>query len=271
MTHDDLARDLADSLRSEQRMVWCDMQLGPSGSPRPDVYAMYKSYSQPQPTAYEVKVTAADFRADVTAGKWQTYLAFAQGVYFACRSGLITKDAVPARCGLIVRGPVGWKVARRPVLSPVTVPEPVWLKLLIDGVEREGPRYRARAFSDSAQRTAVRERFGELVAQTVRDRLAVEHEIQEAQLRAEHTLVEAQRAADRVRAEAEKVAPLREELCAVLGLQPTAGRWELEAGVARIRRSLEEHPAERQLQRFTQAVRWALERDGYKEPVQESV
>lgn len=84
MDHDELARSLADHLRAPDRMVWCDLQLGPSGSPRPDVYTIFKSYVRPHPVAYECKVSYADYRGDITSGKWQTYLKYACGVYFAC-------------------------------------------------------------------------------------------------------------------------------------------------------------------------------------------
>ena len=47
MTHDELAADLAAHLRGERTMVWTDMQLGSSGSVRPDVYTIAKSYVRP--------------------------------------------------------------------------------------------------------------------------------------------------------------------------------------------------------------------------------
>ena len=78
MKHDELADDLAAHLRADRRMVWTNIQLGPSGSPRPDVYAFFKSYVDPRPMAYECKVSLSDFRADVTAGKWQSYRKFSQ-------------------------------------------------------------------------------------------------------------------------------------------------------------------------------------------------
>src|SRR5262245_7005098 len=95
LSHDALAESLADHVRGPERMVWCDMQLGPGGSPRPDVYAIYKSFVNPAPTAYECKVSTSDFRADVTSGKWKTYLPFASAVYFACEAGLFGKAEVP--------------------------------------------------------------------------------------------------------------------------------------------------------------------------------
>ena len=81
--HNALAKDLADHLLGNpRRLAWLDIQLGPVHSPRPDVYTLDKSYVQPCPTAYEVKVSVQDFRSDVTSGKWQTYLNYAEAVYF---------------------------------------------------------------------------------------------------------------------------------------------------------------------------------------------
>lgn len=100
MKHNDLMHALAANLRgNSDRMVWEDMQLGPSGSPRPDVYTIMKSYTSPLPTAYECKVSVADFRGDVVSGKWQAYLRFAGAVVFVspprawCRSPTSPTDA----------------------------------------------------------------------------------------------------------------------------------------------------------------------------------
>lgn len=181
LSHDELARSLADHLRGEHRMTWCDVQLGPSGSPRPDVYTINKSFVRPSPLAYECKVSTSDFRGDVTSGKWQSYLRYACGVYFASVVGLLSKELVPEHCGLMLRNASGvWRAAKRATLRPVTIPQDALLKLLIDGVQREGPRYRARAWSDSLALEKFSRRFGEIAARTVCDRVAVEHEVRYA-------------------------------------------------------------------------------------------
>src|SRR6266571_2431143 len=94
-THDELAADLAGHLKTPERMCWTDMQLGPAGSPRPDVYCIDKSFVSPFPTAYECKVSVPDFRSDVTSGKWSSYLKFAYRVFFAVPAGLVSKADVP--------------------------------------------------------------------------------------------------------------------------------------------------------------------------------
>jgi hypothetical protein len=169
--HDDLAADLAQYLRSSERMVWTDMQLGPSGSPRPDVYTLEKSYSRPQPTAYECKISRSDLRSDTTSGKWQKYLAFAGAVIFAVPEGLCTPADIPPGCGLIVRKAQVWRIARKATRGTVVLPMDACMKLLIDGVNRTvgqnipQPRH-ANIWSENK---AVRKKFGEAVAVAARD------------------------------------------------------------------------------------------------------
>lgn len=273
LSHDALARSLADHLRGPDRMAWCDIQLGPSGSPRPDVFTICKSFMRPTPTAYECKVSVSDFRADVTSGKWQAYLNFASGVYFACESGLFGKADVPEHCGLIVLKDGNWRAAKKATLQAVTVPQDALLKLIIDGVEREGPRYRAKAWSESMFYLRMSQEYGEDTATAIRDLVRARHEIEDRRRQAEGILSAAKRGAENIQKESsDTVAPLRAELCSVLELPAGASSWELRAAVARIRQSMKEHPAHASLKQFTDSVRHALLRHGYKdEPVADEV
>ncbi len=240
-------------------MTWCDIQLGPSGSVRPDVYTIFKSYVRPAPMAYECKVSAADFFGDVTAGKWQAYLKYATGVYFAVEAGLgVTKDNVPAHCGLIVYRD-SWRVAKKPVLSPVTIPQDA---LLTDGVEREGPVYRRRHWIQSDVLVRMRQQFGEVTARVIRDRLAVEDEIADARHTASRIEDDARRAVDLLK---QDLTPMRAQLCEVLGLPESAPLWDMKSAVAKIRSDVAQHPAERQLKSLTQSIQRAIERDGWSE------
>lgn len=226
-------------------MVWYDIQLGPSGSPRPDVYTLQKSFVRPTPMAYEVKVSTSDFRADVTAGKWQSYLTFACGVVFACHAGLLERADVPEHCGLIELRGERWRYAKRPTLRPVEVPERAWLKLLIDGVAREGgAALRRRAWSSMGTFDAVRKRHGEHVALAVRNLMAADDVIKDAERQARYAIESADRRAKQItEAAAEKVAPLRAELCRVLDLRPDANEWEMREAVSGLRASIAAHPA----------------------------
>ena len=141
MTHDQLASHLADHLCSlSDRMVWTDMQLGPVGSPRPDVYTLNKSFAHVRGLAYECKISRADFRSDVTSGKWQNYYLFACGVIFVAPSGLLKREDIPVGCGLMTYNVSDgrWATLKAPMLREM--PEcgtDFWMKLLMDGVERE--------------------------------------------------------------------------------------------------------------------------------------
>jgi len=237
VNHDELAQDLASHLRTERRMVWCDLQLGPAGSPRPDVFAIFKSFASPCPTAYEVKVTRSDFLADVTAGKWQSYLRFAGAVYFAADRSLgLSKADVPTHCGLLVRGETGaWRAVKRPVVNPLTIPQEALLKLLIDGVEREGPKVRSRSWDRDLG--AVRRKCGDAVASYLQDRTMAEIQLEASRRQAEGIVEEARWQAGRILASAteEAVSGPRGALAAAVGLERDADLWRIEQEVRRIR------------------------------------
>lgn len=166
--HDALAEDLASHLETPDRMIWTDMQLGPSGSARPDVYSMRKSYTNPMPVTYEIKVSVSDFRSDITSGKWQKYLDFSTAVVFAVPKGLVGKDDVPKGCGLMTRGEKGWVTIRKPTRQKVTLPEKVMLKLLIDGIDRVR-RPKPAEWNQWLSDKKVKAKYGEDVAKAVSD------------------------------------------------------------------------------------------------------
>lgn len=276
--HDDLANDLAKHLRTPERMIWTDMQLGPAGSPRPDVYSVPKSYSRFTPLAYEIKISVADFRADVTAGKWQSYLRYASGVTFAVPVGLISKADLPAGCGLIVRGEEGWRVLKAPTLRPIeNLPLEAWQKLLMDGVKRlgdRGRRDRATAARDGEPFatwhavTSVRKRLGEKVARFLEDADDCQRWLKQARERADS----AQAAADktyreavddaRKRAEAEVAAmnQHRADLCTTLGLPPTAHDFQIRQKVRALTMRLDRDEEVARLRQQINVIKDALDR-----------
>lgn len=170
--HDELLIRLADYLGSmTDRMLWTDMQLGPSGSPRPDVYTMRKSYTQPKPMTYEVKVSTSDFRSDVTKGKWQSYLEFSCGVIFVVPKGLISKSDVPNGCGLMTYDEEAGRFTnlKKATLQQVSLPERVMLKLLIDGVKRQHNVNRRNLLNEYEIERRVRKTLGDEIASAVFD------------------------------------------------------------------------------------------------------
>lgn len=212
LSHDDLARSLADHLLAAQDspMVWTDMQLGPSGSPRPDVYAIPKTYTALRPMIYEVKVSVSDFRADVTAGKWQSYRPMCSGIYFAFPDGLaIAPDDVPAECGIIRRNAETgkWRAARKPVLRPIdSLPVKVWQKLLIDGVGRTHEAHQKQVASEHHMLQRLRQRFGAEVADYLRDASAAREKLEQIKDGTQWEIVQARERAERAVKDSREVA-----------------------------------------------------------------
>lgn len=137
-THNGLQQDLFNHLARPERMCWQNMPMGPAGSVRPDIYSMRKSFTDPRPLSYEIKVSLSDFRSDVTTGKWMSYLRFSCGVLFCLPKGLgITKADLPPGCGMMIRTDKVWRTAKGPTMKPIDeLPLEVMLKLLINGVDR---------------------------------------------------------------------------------------------------------------------------------------
>lgn len=227
--HDALADDLASHLLDARRMVWTNLQLGPHGSPRPDVYTLDKSFVRPNPRAFECKVSVSDFRSDVTAGKWQNYLAYAQGVTFAVPHGLVTKSDIPQGCGLMTRSERGWATVRKPTLATLDrIPEEALLKLLIDGCQREFRAYQIEATSRYVEREQIRKKLSQDVAQALDQRDALLRDAELIRDRAQRQLKEVEsiverRCADTVRAAKD----ITEDVRAALGIDDSVKDWNL--------------------------------------------
>lgn len=255
-------RDLAAHLRSNTAIVaWEDMQLGPSGTCRPDVYVMPKSFANFRPMAYEIKVSVADFRSDVTSGKWQNYLRYACGVIFAVPAGLIGKDDVPPGCGLIVRHENVWRTVRKPTLSKLdSLPRDAWIKLLIDGMEREVERYRikerAAVTSHWIAAERLRKRHGNVVADLVGRAMRAKHDLLEAIELDESTRKAVREGTHRFLQDAEKRAEFERsrldgdlrDLARVLGLDPQ--ETTVRQLSSELRRTLNRIPLDHEVQRL---------------------
>jgi len=237
--HDELATDLATHLRaSSEVMTFENLQMGQSGSPRPDVLTIAKTYTKLDVRAYEVKISRSDFRSDTTAGKWRGYLAFASSVTFAVPAGLIDKAEVPPQCGLIVRGENGtWRHVRKPQPQVLeNLPWAAWLKLVMDGVLREGEQRRFQHFNEWVGSRALAKKFGQDAADMVRrlHELPGEYErekiVRQTQLEAQlkqlrDGLEEARADAAQMRA---AIDPELQQLGDLLGIKrPDQMRWEL--------------------------------------------
>ena len=236
--HDQLANDLAEHLsQNSDRIIWTDMQLGPSGSPRPDVYSIPKSYSGFKPIAYECKVSVSDFRSDITKGKWQSYLKYSSGVVFAVPKGLITKDDVPKGCGLIVRSENGWRMVKGPTLTTISndLPKEYWIKLVIDGVNRSLRDQRKHQGHEYRARRAISEKYGEELGQVLARRdqsiemLNYKTKEVKKQLGDIDLLHHADRQRKMIEADKQAIERMHHELCGYLGLPEGSSDWDIRA------------------------------------------
>lgn len=260
--HDELQEDLAAHLRgSRDRVVWTNMQLGPSGSPRPDVYTIPKSFSRFTPLAYEIKISTSDFRRDITSGKWQSYLQFAAGVIFAVPAGLIKKEDVPPGCGLIVRHDEVWRTVKGPTLKATdNLPRDAWIKLMIDGLDRQGHDPKPRNLDQWAVQNTIRKKHGDLIGNALRDLSTAEYYLMMEKLKTEQS-TEALRTAEQdrikhIRANVEKELEAarngKAELCRMLGLPDTASAYQMQSAVSEFTDRLS---ADGELQRLRRAFK----------------
>lgn len=247
-THDGLQADLASHLAATRdRIIWEDMQLGPAGSPRPDVYTVPKSFTHFRPIAYEIKISVADFRRDVTAGKWQNYLEFACGVTFAVPSGLIAKADVPPGCGLMVRGEDGWRTLKAPTLKHLaTLPHAAWMKLFIDGISRQQQmacvREKNRYKVEDILRKKYGDRIGRLISEAAESENILESTVQNARARNDEALRIEQdrhkRELAQLKGACEQIDSGRALLAEALGLDPNESVWVVVRALQEARNSI---------------------------------
>lgn len=247
--HDDLAVDLAAHLRGYSRpaMVWLDMQLGPVGSPRPDVYTIEPTYQRISAMAYECKISRSDFLADVTAGKALRYLQYAGALVFATPKGLVRKDELPKGAGLIERGEAGWRWVKKPTINPIqTLPMQAWMKLLIDGCGREqgagvtpGPRKASQWHHEDRVRKMLGEELGSLLRSRESAKYQLQQEIEKLQQERKRTADEIRNTLDRRAAEARKelaeVEAAIAETAKALGLEEGATGWQIKRALTDLR------------------------------------
>ncbi|CAJ0698722.1 hypothetical protein [Ralstonia holmesii] len=266
--HNELASDLAEHLRgSSDRLVWTDMQLGPSGSPRPDVYTVPRSYSRFMPVAYECKVSVADFRRDITAGKWTSYLQFAAGVMFCVPAGLVSKDDIPNGCGLMVRSDSVWRTVKGPTMRAVdNLPRDAWIKLLLDGMHLMTGQRIARDINEWKLEARVREKFGNTMADLVRSRRNAEDRFERDTALLKDAADDAQKlyqeqmakARERVEKDMAEISAERREMAVALGLPEAASVRTIINRAWEVRQRLDRDNEIRRLKNALDAVQSSL-------------
>lgn len=116
--HHELGQRLALNLREKGMHTWENVEFSNPdwtqprtwGVVRPDVYACYPELKTRNcaPAIYEVKVSRADYLADLAKPqKREAYAAISQAVYYCCPADLIAKSEVPEGFGLVYEGEKG--------------------------------------------------------------------------------------------------------------------------------------------------------------------
>ncbi|KVN48741.1 hypothetical protein WT12_08320 [Burkholderia territorii] len=139
--HHALAGRVAQWLRNQGRVTWENIELlvdrdaGGRQAIRPDVFSMAATYDENRinPCVHEVKVSRADFLADVALGdKRAGYAKVAEVVYYAAPAGLIDASEVPSECGLLLEIEVGqFEIVKRPKKRPVALTTHHFMNLIL--------------------------------------------------------------------------------------------------------------------------------------------
>ncbi len=123
--HHELGHRLARHLQCKGLHTWENIEfLNPDWTQprswavvRPDVFACLPvlKVEDAAPVIYEVKVSRADFLADLAKPqKREAYCQLAEAVYFCCPEGLISKTEVPDGFGLLVEvGPDKFELKKK--------------------------------------------------------------------------------------------------------------------------------------------------------------
>lgn len=135
--HDLLALIFARQKKKAGLLPFLDIELkSDNGVCRPDIFTMKATYNEDNmnPTAYEVKVSRADFLSDMSKpDKWKAYLDIANSLYYICPEGLIDKKEVPKECGLIYydKSLNSFNIKKRPKKYPKSVSQANMMRLIL--------------------------------------------------------------------------------------------------------------------------------------------
>lgn len=107
----ELQLDLAEHLRRCEYLTFTEIEIKGGRGGRADIVAVKPSYANKDIRIYEVKNNRAVFEKDT---KYEKYLDVCHRMYIACPQGMIKKEELPPKLGLIVKGENGWHVIKAP-------------------------------------------------------------------------------------------------------------------------------------------------------------
>jgi hypothetical protein len=164
------------------------------------------------------------------------------GVIFAVPKGLVARDEIPADAGLIVRSAKVWRMAKRPRVQSVTIPQSALLKLAFDSEHKRlgggdpMPRELNTWRLSARLHMKLGQTVGKIVADTVRaeeslerqlERVATAREKEKAILAKANQIEQEARARGRI-----EIAQHREYLCDALGIPSDTSQYSLNARIA---------------------------------------
>ena len=107
----ELQNDLAGYLRESGYLTYTEIEIKGGKGGRADVIAVKPSYANKDIRIYEVKNNRRSFDKD---NKYLKYLESCHRLYIACPKGLVQKDELHPKIGLIYRNENGWYVVKAP-------------------------------------------------------------------------------------------------------------------------------------------------------------
>lgn len=139
ISHSDLIDKLAENRLAMHFIVFAEVGIGSrwlqrSNLPVPDVLTLRYSYTQPDITIYEVKVSRGNLMQGINQAKYRRYLPYCDRFYFATPAGILRKNEIPQDAGLIVYSTAKntWNVVKASPRYSATEMGPMqWQSLMI--------------------------------------------------------------------------------------------------------------------------------------------
>lgn len=235
LSHDALAEDLAAHLnRDGKNYTWLNCEIPGCDGGRPDVLSFARwRYNDPKFVAYEIKVSIADLRRDLDAGKWSKYLGACSAVIFAMPHGLVAVKDLPPGFGVMFRSERGWRSHRRPPENGPQASAPAMAKLLStprwrpQGGRMLSDTYYGQRSLDRSEKAAIHafgQRYGKVAAEFIAAKTKGEDPVSQAVKSLESINRQKDEHAARIRAELA-------EICEFLEIDPTSDIYKIRRSV----------------------------------------
>lgn len=159
---------------SQNDLFFSELNTGEArtGVTRMDGWAMPRSWSKPECTTYEIKVSRSDFKKDE---KWQTYLPYCNYLYFVCPPGIISPEELPPEAGLYVISSNGKKLFKKKIASrrDVEIPSQIFRLALMKSKPSRDYYSNRGTMDGSLDKLEERKKRAELLSEAVSERKSI--------------------------------------------------------------------------------------------------